>query len=600
MAKETEEEGEIEVTEYNPHFDELLESYNNLLEDSRKVVEKYSELKVSHSKVLKAFGKMKIEKEALEEKFKLIEEESGLGFEVESSGTKRNKEVSIGVNDDIPEGIIIQTPPQTEQEPVEEFQHETAFQEAEPSNSSLPESPEEPVSSNPNSLWSKTIYHYLLPSCKSFSTTGKAIRKGISLIQSNSSIIVHNGKNTSLWFDNWFNNSPFRSLISGPLNREEDSFTVNRVANDLGAWSWEAFFYLPHYIKNLITAIPCFTDSTVEDVTSCSFQKNGSLNLKLIYQYLITDHLNTKSRFSPLNCNWIWKTRCHRRLKFFLWTCANNGLPTKDRLSKRKVNINPYCSFCGASVESDCHLFLECSLTKSIWHLTKCKIILDNRDNFGMWIRDNCTNLDLDSLGIPHSSLFIYSLWQIWVARNNCIFNNKPPSPLGIARKSIAAAAEFQHIAFSSASPDLRNSCTLSVKWTPPLKGWWKLNCDGACLHNPGPFSVGGIRVAISLNCSHLWIETDSSARQNFSEVKLSHTFREGNHCADQLAKLALLNREAYKVYQDLPSFLMPSFLADLHGVTFDRITTICNPLISNSMYSQPCNVVSFSDSFRT
>ncbi|KAF7823436.1 protein CROWDED NUCLEI 4-like [Senna tora] len=140
MAKETEEEGEIVVTEYNPHFDELLESYNNLLEDSRKVVEKYSELKVSHSKVLKAFGKMKIEKEALEEKFRLIKDEysmtalitenkklkatidklnydlgkfvrgeenlnlilgnandrSGLGFEVESSGTKRNKEVSIG------------------------------------------------------------------------------------------------------------------------------------------------------------------------------------------------------------------------------------------------------------------------------------------------------------------------------------------------------------------------------------------------------------------------------------------------------------------------------------------------------------------------
>ncbi|KAF7839308.1 uncharacterized protein G2W53_007790 [Senna tora] len=75
MAKETEEEGETEVTEYNPHFYELLESYNNMLEDSRKVLEKYGELKVSHSKVLKAFRKMKIEKEALEEKFKLIEEE---------------------------------------------------------------------------------------------------------------------------------------------------------------------------------------------------------------------------------------------------------------------------------------------------------------------------------------------------------------------------------------------------------------------------------------------------------------------------------------------------------------------------------------------
>ncbi|KAF7802931.1 protein CROWDED NUCLEI 4-like [Senna tora] len=164
MAKETEEEGETEVTEYNPHFDELLESYNNLLEDSRKVLEKYGELKVSHSKVLKAFGKMKIEKEALEDKFKLIEEENSMtALITENKKLKatigklnydlgkfvrgeENLNLILGsVNDDITKGIIIQTPPQTEQESVEELQYETSFQEAEPNSSSLLESPEEPV-----------------------------------------------------------------------------------------------------------------------------------------------------------------------------------------------------------------------------------------------------------------------------------------------------------------------------------------------------------------------------------------------------------------------------------------------------------------------
>ncbi|KAF7833344.1 protein CROWDED NUCLEI 4-like [Senna tora] len=133
MAKGTEEEGEFEVTKYNPHFDELLETHNTLLEDSREVLEKYGKLKASHSKVLKAFNSMKLEKEALEEKIKsmsaLIVEnrklndtidklnydlgqfvkgeenlslilgsqrnpnhKSGLGFEAESSRTKKNKE----------------------------------------------------------------------------------------------------------------------------------------------------------------------------------------------------------------------------------------------------------------------------------------------------------------------------------------------------------------------------------------------------------------------------------------------------------------------------------------------------------------------------
>ncbi|KAF7814041.1 protein CROWDED NUCLEI 4-like [Senna tora] len=155
MAKGTEEEGEFVVTKYNPHFDELLETHNTLLEDSREVLEKYEELKVSHSKLLKAFNSMKLEKEALEDKIKsmsalIVEnrklkdtidklnhdlgqfvkreenlnlilgsqrnpnDKSGLGFEAESSRTKKNKEVIVGVNDDIPEGIIIQTSPQTE------------------------------------------------------------------------------------------------------------------------------------------------------------------------------------------------------------------------------------------------------------------------------------------------------------------------------------------------------------------------------------------------------------------------------------------------------------------------------------------------------
>ncbi|KAF7842274.1 zf-CCHC domain-containing protein [Senna tora] len=76
MAKESDEdEHQTEATETNLHFDELLETYNNLLEDSTKVLEKYGELKVSHSKVLKAFRAVKLEKEALEEKIKLMEEE---------------------------------------------------------------------------------------------------------------------------------------------------------------------------------------------------------------------------------------------------------------------------------------------------------------------------------------------------------------------------------------------------------------------------------------------------------------------------------------------------------------------------------------------
>ncbi|KAF7841164.1 reverse transcriptase [Senna tora] len=397
------------------------------------------------------------------------------------------------------------------------------------------------VKVNPNCLWSKSVHHYLLRSCNSFSTTGRAIRKGNSVINSHSWALVRNGK--------------------GPLNKEDNLITVNQLANDLGSWSWDLIsFDLPQSIKDLINATPCLKDSSFEDISSCTFQKNGNFKLSLVYQDLISKHPNDNSL--PTSGKWIWHSSCHRRLKFFIWI-------------------------------------------------------------------------------------------------NNYVFNEKTPCPNWIAKRSIATAAEYHHIALSKNSSAIRTPLTVSVKWKPPYIGWWKLNCDGAYQGNPGPFSIGGIlrdahgnwisgysgfigdgtalevklwaitmglKVATILNCNLLWIETDSllafnllmdnsisnqheywnlinfcrSASQNFSQVNLSHTFREGNQCADQLAMLALLNREAYNVYQDIPSFLKLIFLADLHGVTFDRETSSCNRSLSNSMYPSVCNVVSLSDLFRT
>ncbi|KAF7826332.1 reverse transcriptase [Senna tora] len=116
-------------------------------------------------------------------------------------------------------------------------------------------------------MWSKSIRHYLNPTCNSFSATSKAIRKGLSLIYSNSSSIIRNGKNTDIWFHNWFTKAPLRSLIASPLNKNDDSITVNVFANDLGSWSWELLsFDLPLSIKDIINSIPCLKNALSADL----------------------------------------------------------------------------------------------------------------------------------------------------------------------------------------------------------------------------------------------------------------------------------------------------------------------------------------------
>ncbi|KAF7811885.1 Retrovirus-related Pol polyprotein from transposon TNT 1-94 [Senna tora] len=149
MAKESEDEQQIEVTETNLPFDELLETYNNLLKDSRKVLEKYGELKISHSKVLKAFGAVKLEKEALEEKIKLMEEEFAmsalitenrklkatidkLNYDLEQF-VKGEEILNLILDDEFLENIMIQAPAQTEQEQSTQNLQESEAQEVESS-----------------------------------------------------------------------------------------------------------------------------------------------------------------------------------------------------------------------------------------------------------------------------------------------------------------------------------------------------------------------------------------------------------------------------------------------------------------------------------
>ncbi|KAF7834213.1 reverse transcriptase [Senna tora] len=341
--------------------------------------------------------------------------------------------------------------------------------------------------------------------------------------------------------------------------------------------------------------------------------------------------------------------RSNNRLKLFLWMCANNGLPTKVILVKRKVPISVTCPFCNLEAESTPHILRECPLAQIIWHLSNSKVSFQTSYPFETWLKDNCLNSNVETVSTPHNVLFIYTLWHIWLARNDSIFNNITPSPVIIAKISIASAVEFFHVANDFPSPPLGQSLSFNVKWNPPKFSWWKLNSDGACLGNPGPFAIGGIirdhmgnwvkgfsgfvgqgtalkaelwaivrgsNLALDLGYNFLWIETDSllackllldttltnlhehwnlisscrSTLQRFSHFKVSHTFREGKQCADLLARRSLLKHEDYSVFQTLPPFMNLYFLADLHGVTFERVTSSSNP---SSLVNSTCNAIS-------
>ncbi|CAL0322191.1 unnamed protein product [Lupinus luteus] len=155
------------------------------------------------------------------------------------------------------------------------------------------------------------------------------------------------------------------------------------------------------------------------------------------------------------------------------------------------------------------------------------------------------------------------------------------------------------------------------VIWLAPIQGWTEVNTDGAAKGAPGHAGGGAIfrdcrgdmlgcfatyygiqsslhaelltaiiavQTAKNKGWTHLWLETDSTmVLQIFSNkiqlpwrlrnlwyhcmetlrtlnFRISHLFREGNHCADQLANYGVATKLDYW-WNSIPSFLSNSFV---------------------------------------
>lgn len=126
----------------------------------------------------------------------------------------------------------------------------------------------------------------------------------------------------------------------------------------------------------------------------------------------------------------ISKLNCPNKLKFLLWKCFHDRLPTRSFLHHIGINIDPICSFCKIHRETSKHIFLECMAVKQLWFLLG--IDTGSWNNANSWltsIRDQ--NVTLKSGIISWKDMFPFVIWTIWINRNNNLYNNftqfRPP-----------------------------------------------------------------------------------------------------------------------------------------------------------------------------
>ncbi|PNX71251.1 ribonuclease H, partial [Trifolium pratense] len=382
-------------------------------------------------------------------------------------------------------------------------------------------------------------------------------------------------------------------------------------------WNLETLYTnIPDDVRSVILSLKPRVVRDLPDVWVWKHASTGIYSPKEAYDWLLKPQpINNHS-----NWKWIWQVRLPSNIQFFVWQVLHNSILTKDVLHHRRICDSNVCPRCLDAFETILHCLFDCTEARCIWNTIGLHNLIPNStvDELFNWCRQVC---------LSHGIISIIIMWVIWKARNDFIFNNKrttvQESITQIQSLLSACTAAFgTHVLASPHTGTAR-----LVAWSRPREGTVCLNVDGSLLGSSAGFGglirdtngrflkgfygtaseasvlfaeilavlngldlcwVNGFRNIVCFSDSlqavtlikegvsphHRFANEIQSIRQLISKdwsVVIEHTLREGNACADCLAKMGASSNLSLVILNTPPTGLYLSLLADAQGVAFAR-----------------------------
>ena len=285
--------------------------------------------------------------------------------------------------------------------------------------------------------------------------------------------IFGNGEDVNLWQDFWLPTGPLRSLIQGPLARDEEVLIVQQCHSNSIGWNLQNLsFELPGELIEALKATPFSNNPNTKDSLAWAFSKNGLFSCKSAY-LLARDSNPLNPRTGTMS--WVWKVDFPPKIQFFLWLCLHNSVPTCKVLSSRGLNLSPICPICSEGNESINHMLTGCKSVVEVWQKLEfpCCLVDSFNKPVAEWLQVNCkTEVCSSFLGIPWRIIFIMSIWQIWIHKNDFVFRTGRPNQ-NLDKKSVQSSAEYFTIGMKTKIP-LSKIC-IPVSWQKPPCGLGKI-----------------------------------------------------------------------------------------------------------------------------
>ncbi|PNY05589.1 ribonuclease H [Trifolium pratense] len=474
-----------------------------------------------------------------------------------------------------------------------------------------------------NKLWVNVFtYRYttgfkILQACdqQSGSPTWSSIIRAKEILKEGFSWRAGSGS-SSFWFCPW-SALGFLCKLVPYIDIHDMQLTVSDVISSNEPHSNILYSHLPQTALDIINNTNLTFNASIEDAFIWHNNKNGVYTTKSGYDWLLSRKEQVPSH--PHTWAWLWKLQAPEKLKFLFWLACHDAVPTLTTLHRRNIAPSPNCPRCGHQEETFLHCVRDCYYSKCVW--TSMGFTYSgffDTTSVHSWLKNGCFS--------PNNFTFTAGVWWVWRHRNLMCLNDETWSTVRLSF-NIRSMVENLKACFPSSSNDDTSSRT--VKWNSSNFPGYILNTDGSCIGSPtragfgcvirnnaGLYIAGasghitgstdillaelsaifhGLNLATSLGINELFCYTDSLLSinliqghfpryhvyavliQNIKEIiqqgniTICHTLREGNQCADYLAKLGASSNDALLTHDSPPDGLRNLLNIDAAGTLFHR-----------------------------
>ncbi|XP_043717788.1 uncharacterized protein LOC122665701 [Telopea speciosissima] len=194
-----------------------------------------------------------------------------------------------------------------------------------------------------------------------------------------------------------------------------------------------------------------------EDKKIWGVSKDGQFSVKSAYRLLArkeeenvwskasTSRSRQREHIPDVVWNRIWAIQTLPKIKLFLWRTCNEALAIGAGLISQHVNIDPSCSTCGVSPESEDHILFDCPFACNVWFGSPLQFSpLDDMPNLVDWIQGWDFWFKKDKRIAQESlSRASFICWYLRQARNDFVFNGKDWTPSEVILVAEKAFLEF-------------------------------------------------------------------------------------------------------------------------------------------------------------